>query len=65
MPTALFAQCIGLTLSLEVLHSRGDYYLGTWDDQGPVSRESEEYWPTKSLAEAALASGQWTQRTNP
>lgn len=52
-------------LPLQVLKSAAGYYLGTWDDEGPCSRESVEYWSMTLQAELALASGQWTQRTNP
>ena len=49
-----------------VLRSAAGYYIGTFDpEDGPISRESAEYWPTKQAAEAALASGNWTQRANP
>jgi hypothetical protein len=52
----------GLRLPLMVLQSESGYYIGTADDEGPVSRESVEYWPSASSAENALASGQWLQR---
>src|SRR3546814_12614002 len=35
----------GNRLPLAVLKSHRGYYLGTYDDCGPVSRESAEYWP--------------------
>jgi hypothetical protein len=38
------------------------YYLGTLEDDAPVTRESQERWPTREKAERALMSGNWTQR---
>lgn len=55
----------GVELPLQVLPSRGAFYLGTADHEGPLSRESAEYWPTQAAAEQALATGAWTQRTQP
>jgi hypothetical protein len=53
----------GYRLTLSVLRSRAGYYIGTFDPQlGPVTRESEEYWPNMTGAERALATGEWTQR---
>lgn len=45
---------LGLTLELVVLKSAQGYYLGTWDESGPVARESVEYWDTESEAREAL-----------
>jgi hypothetical protein len=56
---------IGLQLPLQVLKSGAGYYIGTYDDDnGPVSRESVEYWPEKADAIEALATGGWTQRVH-
>lgn len=52
----------GYRLPLEVLQSANGFYLGTADQEGPVSRESMEYFPTRQAADKALESGQWTQR---
>lgn len=55
-------------LPLQVLQSAAGFYLGTADEEGPVSRESAEYWRTAAQAEKALAGkpGQdWTQREEP
>ncbi|MDR3220767.1 MAG: hypothetical protein LBU46_01985 [Candidatus Accumulibacter sp.] len=53
-------------LPLEVLHSAAGYYLGTYDaEEGPFSRESEEYFPSAQAARDALERGAWTQRTEP
>lgn len=55
-------------LPLRVLQSARGWYLGTADDEGPVSRESVEYWPTEDLAQIALEGEEgrdWTQRDHP
>lgn len=53
-------------LPLSVLQSAAGFYLGTFDDEeGPISRESVEYWATRAEASTALISGNWTQRSNP
>lgn len=54
----------GIKLPLTVLRSAAGYYIGTYDD-GPCSRESNEYFRTKEIARAALASGKWTQKMCP
>ena len=58
----------GHELPLKVLKSAAGFYLGTCDEQGPYSRESEEYWGTHQEAAAALNSFDqilWTQRLEP
>ena len=55
----------GKRLPLHVLRSVAGYYIGTVDDEGPISRESVEYFPTRDLAERALVTGGWTQRLLP
>lgn len=55
-------------LPLQVVNFGGynPYYIGTYHpEEGPVSRESVEYWSTYEEARAALESGHWTQRLNP
>jgi hypothetical protein len=52
---------VGKSLPLQVLRSAAGHYLGTFDD-GPVSRESVEYFPTHEAARHALETGAWTQR---
>ena len=55
-----------ITLPLKVLQSANGFYLGSFDEEGPVSRESVEYWPTEVDAQKALdgIEGQdWTRRT--
>lgn len=54
----------GKRLPLQVLRSTAGYYLGTLDD-GPVSRESVDYFPTHEAASHALKTGAWTQRSQP
>jgi len=64
--TGQLAREAGLRLPLQVLQSAAGYYLGTADEEGPVSRESVEYWPTEAQAQTALAGIEgtdWTQRT--
>lgn len=57
----MLAMMIGRILPLQVLKSAAGYYIGTADDEGPCSRESCEYFPTRDRAAQALASGAWTQ----
>lgn len=64
-PTGKLARRFGYRLTLAVLQSSGGFYLGTADEDGPVSRESVEYWPTEAAARAALDAGNWTQRESP
>ncbi|ODS23588.1 hypothetical protein AB835_08220 [Candidatus Endobugula sertula] len=49
-------------LHLTVLSSAKGYYIGTCDEDGPVSRESVEYYEMHSTAKAALEEQSWTQR---
>jgi hypothetical protein len=49
-------------LPIHVCKSGAGYYIGTWDHEGPYSRESEEYFTTREAAQKALETGQWTQR---
>ncbi|MCL6228141.1 hypothetical protein M4368_27225 [Pseudomonas aeruginosa PA103] len=51
-----------LELPLQVLMSNAGFYIGTLDEEGPASRESVEYYPSRDLAQQALDSGTWTQR---
>lgn len=55
----------GVNLPLQVLESAAGFYLGTVDESGPVSRESEEYWTSKDEAETALERGEFLQRWEP
>lgn len=54
----------GKRLPLQVLRSAAGHYIGTFDD-GPVSRESVEYFPTDEAARHALEIGAWTQQRHP
>ena len=40
----ILAAAAGYTLPLEILKSTRGYYIGTQCSEGPVSRESEEYF---------------------
>ena len=55
----------GKRLPLHVLHSAAGHYIGTADEDGPVSRESVEYFRSQYAAEHALATGRWQQRIHP
>ncbi|EPD6659021.1 hypothetical protein ACSC9L_004222 [Escherichia coli] len=46
----------------QILSSARGYYIGTQCDEGPVSRESEEYFRNYEQAVRALENGIWTQR---
>ncbi len=73
IPATAKPQAIGLlakaycnkSLPLSVLQSARGFYLGTSDEEGPCSRESVQYWPSQDKAEQAMATGMWTQRTEP
>lgn len=68
IPLGHLANEAGYRLPLQVLESAVGFYLGTANEEGPVSRESEEYWPTASEAAQALAGAEgetWTQRQTP
>lgn len=54
----------GEPLTIQVLQSAAGFYIGTYDE-GPYSRESVEYFPTREDAETALQMGTWTQRRHP
>lgn len=57
--------CTGKRLPLQVRHSAAGHYIGTADDDGPVSRESVEYFRSQCAADHALATGRWQQRIHP
>lgn len=53
-------------LELQVCQSAAGYYVGTWcPEEGPVSRESQEYYATRAEAQAALDQNTFTQRLWP
>lgn len=56
------AYAFGASLRVEVLESQEGFYIGTREDGLPFSRESVEYFPSRSAAERALVRGAWTQR---
>ncbi|HAY11677.1 MAG TPA: hypothetical protein DCY18_17385 [Thauera sp.] len=57
--------CTGKRLPLQVRHSAAGYFIGTADEDGPVSRESVEYFRSQQAANHALATGRWQQRIHP
>lgn len=56
---------VGQRLPLQVCHCAAGHYIGTADAEGPVSRESVEYFRSFHAADRALATGQWQQRIHP
>lgn len=56
---------LGERRPLQVLRSGAGHYIGTADEDGPVSRESVEYFPSHHQASHALETGQWQQRLTP
>ena len=61
----LASEYCNVKLPLQVLQSARGHYIGTFSEEGPVSRESVEYWDQRKDAETALANGTWTQKPNP
>ena len=57
--------CTGKRLPLQVRHSAAGHYIGTADEDGPVSRESVEYFRSHQAANHALTTGRWQQRLEP
>ena len=55
----------GKRLLLQIRHSAAGHYFGTADDDGPVSRESVEYFRSHQAANHALTTGRWQQRLEP
>ncbi|GCH11738.1 MULTISPECIES: hypothetical protein [Enterobacteriaceae] len=53
-PNGMLAAQAGYTLPLQVLSSVRGYYIGTQCDEGPVSRESVEYYRDHEQAAQAL-----------
>lgn len=58
-------QRLGFNLPLQILRSARGFYIGTANDEGPVSRESVEYWRKQEAAELALRHDLWTKRSHP
>lgn len=61
-PGMLASQAGRPDLELQVLQSAAGFYIGTASEDGPYTRESQEYFRTRSRAESALAQGTWTQK---
>jgi hypothetical protein len=59
---ALAFKYTGKRLLLHVMHSAAGFYIGTENSEGPVSRESAEYYLSHEEALRALADESWTQR---
>ncbi|MFV0600913.1 MAG: hypothetical protein ACK5NE_03650 [Brachymonas sp.] len=57
--------CTGKRLPLRVLSSAAGHYIGTFDEEGPVSRESVSYFRSHHAADHALQTGRWQQRLYP
>ena len=57
--------CTGKRLPLQVRHCAAGNYIGTADEDGPVSRESVEHFRSQHAADHALATGRWQQRIHP
>lgn len=53
--------CAGKRLPLDVHHSAAGHYIGTADIEGPVSRESSEFFRSHTAAARALSTGRWQQ----
>jgi|GEM_PF-1883592 len=54
-----------IRLPLQILESAAGFYIGTANEDGPCSRESVEYWPSRGQAEDAFGTNDWTQKTEP
>lgn len=69
---------LGLNAPLQVCKSGAGFYVGATTTEAlmaaypdrdlllgePLSRDSEEYFPTREAAEAAMRTGNWTQRSH-
>ena len=54
-----------LELPLDVCYCARGFYVGTFCDAQPYTRESEEYWQRRELVVDAMRNHTWTQRTAP
>ena len=52
-------------LPLQVCQSAAGFYIGTYGEDGPCSRESVEYYRKREQAETALKDDTFTQRDEP
>jgi hypothetical protein len=60
------AEFLGRTEPLAVCESGAGFYLGVVSPtEGPLCRDSVEYFPSREEAQAALESDAWTQRYTP
>ena len=55
----------GKRLLLRIRHTAAGHYIGPADADGPVSRESVEYFRSHQAANHALTTGRWQQRLEP
>src|SRR3546814_16756161 len=62
---ALALTWTGKRLPLQVLRSAAGHYLGPQDAEGPVSRESVEYFPNHLAAPPALEPPPWPTPATP
>lgn len=62
MVNGMLAAQSGFDLPLQVLNSARGFYIGTANNDGPVSRESEAYFSSYTEAAEAMHTGRWTQR---
>ncbi len=51
-----------LELPLDICYNTRGFYIGTYCDGLPYTRESEEFWPRRELVAEAMQTGDWTQR---
>ncbi|NQD91047.1 hypothetical protein HP532_00085 [Pseudomonas sp. CrR25] len=56
---------VGKRLPLQVRQSGIGHFIGTADENDPVSRESVEHFRSCQAAEQALGTGRWQQRLHP
>jgi len=49
-------------VKIKVHESGAGFYIGSWCECGPYTRESATYWPERGLAEFALATDKWERR---
>ena len=60
----LAKEILNRELPLQVCESEAGYFIGTiCPHDGPISRESQEFFPTREAAQTALETGSWTQLT--
>jgi hypothetical protein len=50
---------------LRICRDTFGWYLGAWDQGGPLVRDSEEYWDTQAAAQIAFDTHTWIQRMDP